>query len=118
MAPKVMAAIRSSLASVPIPTCNHAPNDAKEIFGIVRNQWMSSGMNGKELYEFAVKATSDLGWVLNLGLTGHRLSEFPHSAYYSGTLGAVSIRPSPKVVSVKRWKSSWHHPSASEQLTR
>jgi methionyl aminopeptidase len=35
--------------------------------------------------------------VLNLGLTGHRLSEFPHSAYYNGTLGAVSIRPSPNL---------------------
>jgi hypothetical protein len=30
-------------------------------------------------------------------LTGHRLSEFPHSAYYDGTLAAVSIRPKPNL---------------------
>jgi methionyl aminopeptidase len=70
---------------------------SKEIFSIVRDQWMASSMNGKELYDFAVKATADLGWVLNLGLTGHRLSDFPHHAHYSGTLGAVSIRPSPNL---------------------
>jgi Xaa-Pro aminopeptidase len=81
----------------PDPDMQPCAEAAKEIFGIVRDRWMSSGMNGNELYEFAVKAATDLGWVLNLGLTGHRLSEFPHSAYYNGTLGAVSIRPSPNL---------------------
>jgi Xaa-Pro aminopeptidase len=81
----------------PDPEMQRCADAARQIFGIVRNQWMSSGMNGKELYKFAVKATADLGWVLNLGLTGHRLSEFPHSTYYNGTLGAVPIRPSPNL---------------------
>jgi len=54
-------------------------------------------MTGKELYDFASKTTADLGWVLNMELTGHRLSEFPHSAHYDGTLAAVSIRPSPNL---------------------
>jgi hypothetical protein len=79
------------------PDMQRCADSAKRIFGIVRDQCMSSGMNGKELYEFAVKATTDLGWVLNLGLTGHRLSEFPHSAYYNGTHGTVSIRPAPNL---------------------
>jgi hypothetical protein len=30
-------------------------------------------------------------------LTGHRLSELPHSAYYDGTLAAVAIRSSPNL---------------------
>jgi hypothetical protein len=70
---------------------------AKQIFDLVQQQWRSSGMGGKELYDFAQKATADLGWVLNLGLTGHRLGDFPHKAFYDGTLGRVSIHPSPNL---------------------
>jgi Xaa-Pro aminopeptidase len=68
---------------------------AKQIFGLVRGQWLQTGMNGIELYEFAQKATADLGWVLNMGLTGHRLGDFPHKAFYDGTLGRVPIHPAP-----------------------
>jgi Xaa-Pro aminopeptidase len=71
--------------------------DVKRIFHVVRKQWLESGMTGKELYDFAFKAAADMGWILNMELTGHRLSEFPHSAYYDGTLAAVSIRPSPNL---------------------
>ena len=71
--------------------------DVEQIFHIVRSQWLQSGMTGKELYDFAYKTAADLGWVLNMELTGHRLSEFPHTAYYDGTLAAVSIRPSPNL---------------------
>ncbi len=78
----------------PDPDMKRCAEDVKKIFHTVRNQWLQSGMTGKELYDFAYKTTADLGWVLNMELTGHRLSEFPHSAYYDGTLAAVSIRPS------------------------
>jgi Xaa-Pro aminopeptidase len=81
----------------PDPEMKRCAEDAKRIFRVVRDQWLSTGMNGKELYDFAQKATADMGWVLNMELTGHRLSEFPHSAYYDGTLAAVSIRPSPNL---------------------
>jgi methionyl aminopeptidase len=81
----------------PDPDMKRCAEDVKKIFRVVRDQWMSSGLNGKELYDFAQKTTADMGWVLNMELTGHRLSEFPHSAYYDGTLAAVSIRPSPNL---------------------
>jgi Xaa-Pro aminopeptidase len=81
----------------PDPDMMRCAQDVKQIFRVVRDKWMSTGMNGKELYDFAFKTTEDLGWVLNMELTGHRLSEFPHSAYYDGTLAAVSIRPSPNL---------------------
>jgi Xaa-Pro aminopeptidase len=71
--------------------------DVKRIFHMVRKQWLESAMSGKELYDFAFTTAADMGWVLNMELTGHRLSEFPHSAYYDGTLAAVSIRPSPNL---------------------
>jgi len=81
----------------PDPDMKRCAEDVKKIFHVVRNQWLQSGMTGKELYDFAFKAAADLGWVLNMELTGHRLSEFPHSAYYDGTLAAVSIRPKPNL---------------------
>jgi len=81
----------------PDPDMKRCAEDVKKIFHIVRNQWLQSGMTGKELYDFAFKTAADLGWVLNMELTGHRLSEFPHSAYYDGTLAAISIRPKPNL---------------------
>jgi len=81
----------------PAPEMRRCAQDVKRIFHSVRSQWLQSRMTGMELYDFAAKSAADLGWVLNLGLTGHRLSEFPHSAHYDGTLAAVSIRPSPNL---------------------
>ena len=78
----------------PDPDMQRCVLDVKRIFQTVRQQWMASQMTGKELYDFAVKAAAEFGWVLNLGLTGHRLSDFPHKAHYAGTLGAISVRPS------------------------
>jgi Xaa-Pro aminopeptidase len=79
------------------PDMRRCADDTKRIFHIVRKQWLSTGMTGRELYDFAFRAAADMGWILNMELTGHRLSEFPHSAYYDGTLAAVSIRPSPNL---------------------
>jgi len=81
----------------PDPNMSRCAGDVKRIFHAVRNQWLTSKMTGKELYEFASRTATEMGWVLNLELTGHRLSDFPHSAYYDGTLAAVSIRPSPNL---------------------
>jgi Xaa-Pro aminopeptidase len=83
------------VGQAPDPDTKRCAEAVRQIFHEVRKQWLQSGMTGKELYDFAYKSAADMGWVLNLELTGHRLSEFPHSAYYDGTLAAVSIRPSP-----------------------
>ena len=63
------------------PDMRRCADDTKRIFHIVRKQWLSTGMTGRELYDFAFRAAADMGWILNMELTGHRLSEFPHSAY-------------------------------------
>ncbi|HUN60334.1 MAG TPA: M24 family metallopeptidase [Candidatus Binataceae bacterium] len=81
----------------PDPDMRRCVDAVKQIFVIVRKQWLTSGMTGKELYDFAARTTADMGWVLNMDLTGHRLSDYPHRALYDGTLGAVSIRPSPNL---------------------
>jgi Xaa-Pro aminopeptidase len=69
--------------------------DVQRLFHQVRKRWLNTADTGKDLYDFASQAATELGWALNLDLTGHRLSDFPHTAYYDGTLSSVAIRPSP-----------------------
>ncbi|HVK61663.1 MAG TPA: M24 family metallopeptidase [Bdellovibrionales bacterium] len=71
-------------------------DDSKTIFNEVKNHWMKTGTSGAELYAFAEKAASSRGWLLNPeGASGHRVSEFPHSAHYRGKLKAFDRQPTP-----------------------
>jgi methionyl aminopeptidase len=79
------------------PDHHRAKSDVRAIWETVRNHWFSEGTTGKELYQFAVDTTENLGWKLNLDLSGHRLSDFPHSAHYDGSLADVEFRPSPNL---------------------
>ncbi len=54
-------------------------------------------MNGQELYDFAIETAAGYGWKLNMDLSGHRLSDFPHSAQYDGPLAEVTFRPNPNL---------------------
>ena len=69
--------------------------DAKALFHTVRHEWENTGKSGKELYEFAVAEAEALGWELNMDLSGHRLSDFPHAAIYDGPLADMDFKPSP-----------------------
>jgi Xaa-Pro aminopeptidase len=69
--------------------------DVKKLFHIVRHKWMSTGMSGKALYEFATEEAKQMGWELNLDLSGHRLSDFPHAAIYDGPMADIDFKPSP-----------------------
>ncbi|WP_300630317.1 M24 family metallopeptidase [Pseudomonas sp.] len=68
--------------------------DSKAIFHEVRSHWLKTGATGKALYQFAVDATERRGWLLNLDLNGHRLSDFPHSAAYGGAMSDIEFTPS------------------------
>jgi methionyl aminopeptidase len=76
------------------PDMIRAARDVKVLWQQVRGRWRADGLTGKSLYAFATQAAHDMGWELNLELTGHRLSEFPHDAHYDGTLSDVGFRPS------------------------
>jgi len=69
--------------------------DARKLFHIVRRKWASTGLNGKALYAFAVDEARKLGWELNMDLSGHRISDFPHEVIYPGPLAEVEFRPNP-----------------------
>lgn len=70
--------------------------DSKQIFELVKKHWKTSGVNGEELYSFARSAAEERGWTLALeGASGHRISEFPHSAHYRGKLNTFDLVPTP-----------------------
>ena len=50
---------------------------------------------GKALYDFATAEAAKMGWELNLDLSGHRISDFPHAAVYDGPMNTVDFTPSP-----------------------
>jgi hypothetical protein len=77
------------------PSMRQCAEDARTLFHIVRRKWSSEGISGKDLYAFAEAAALKLGWELNLDLSGHRLSDFPHAAIYDGPMGDVDFKPSP-----------------------
>jgi methionyl aminopeptidase len=76
------------------PDMVRAAADVKVLWQRVRARWLSDGLSGKRLYAYATEVAHEMGWELNLELTGHRLSEFPHHAHYDGTLADVGFRPS------------------------
>ena len=65
--------------------------------GDVRAKWFADGVTGKELYDYAIEVAAGFGWKLNMDLSGHRLSDFPHSAHYDGPLAEVGFRPNPNL---------------------
>jgi len=74
---------------------HRAKKDAKVIWDEVRDKWFKEGLSGRDLYDFAERTSAAKGWKLNRDLSGHRLSEFPHSVHYDGAMAAVDFRPAP-----------------------
>lgn len=69
-------------------------DDAKRLFGIVQDHWRTQGVSGQALYEFAKQQAGAMGWVLNLDMKGHRVSDFPHAIYKAGKLADLTDTPS------------------------
>jgi methionyl aminopeptidase len=79
------------------PEHHRAKQDVRAIWDQVRDKWFTDGTTGRELYDYAIETAGALGWRLNLDLSGHRLSDFPHSAHYDGPLAEVEFRPNPNL---------------------
>jgi methionyl aminopeptidase len=79
------------------PEHHRAKREVRLIWDEVRDKWYREGTTGKELYDFATETAAGYGWKLNLDLSGHRLSDFPHSAHYDGPLAEVTFRPNPNL---------------------
>ena len=69
--------------------------DARKLFHLVRKKWDRDGATGKVLYDYAEAEAKNMGWELNLDLSGHRISDFPHAAVYEGPMNTLDFTPSP-----------------------
>jgi hypothetical protein len=67
--------------------------DARAVFHAARHRWLAGAISGRGLYDFAAAEASRLGWVLNLDMNGHRISDFPHKAIFSGSLAQIDFAP-------------------------
>ena len=74
-----------------------AKADVRTIWEKVRQTWFDEGITGQELYRYAAETAGEFGWKLNLDLSGHRLSDYPHSAHYDGSMADVGFRPNPNL---------------------
>jgi hypothetical protein len=72
-----------------------AKNDVRAIWEDVRLKWLTESVTGIELYDYATSLTESLGWKLNMDLSGHRLSDYPHSVHYDGPMAEVGFHPRP-----------------------
>jgi Xaa-Pro aminopeptidase len=79
------------------PDHHRAKCDVRAIWEDVRRVWFDERITGEDLYRFAGQAAAERGWKLNLDLSGHRLSDYPHSAHYDGALAEVPFRPNPNL---------------------
>jgi Xaa-Pro aminopeptidase len=68
--------------------------DARAVFHAARRRWLTDGLSGQALYEFAAAEAARLGWVLNLDMNGHRICDFPHAAIFKGSLAQIDFAPS------------------------
>ncbi len=66
---------------------------AKALFDRVEQRWRNDKVVGLELYRFAEEQAKEMGWVLNLDIKGHRVSDFPHAIYRGGDLGDFDQYP-------------------------
>jgi Xaa-Pro aminopeptidase len=77
------------------PDMHAAARDVRKVFDFVREKWLRDRVSGRALYEFAEEAARSLGWRLYTEVAGHRLADFPHKAFHSGSLAAAGFAPSP-----------------------
>jgi hypothetical protein len=91
------------------PEMQKCADAARALFHVVRKKWESTGLSGKGLYEFAVEEAKAMGYELNMDLSGHRISDFPHAAIYDGPMADVDFKPAPLL-----WVLEIHirHPTA------
>ncbi len=68
------------------PEHRRCAEDCRVIFDLTARAWKEQNLSGKSLYDFAEAEAKRRGWVLNLEVNGHRLSDFPHALYFKGSM--------------------------------
>jgi hypothetical protein len=76
------------------PEMAKCAEDARALFHLTRRKWMAEHLSGQALYAFAVDEAAKMGWELNMDLSGHRLSDFPHAVIFDGPMADMDFTPS------------------------
>jgi Xaa-Pro aminopeptidase len=76
------------------PDMHRIATDVRALFDRVQARWRSEGLTGEGLYAFADEEARAMGWRLNLDMSGHRLADFPHSAFHRCPLAGAVYTPS------------------------
>lgn len=76
------------------PEYGRCAADAERLFHEVRIVWRDHKLSGQQLYDFASRRATEMGWTLNPELPGHRVSDFPHATLHTGSLADYSDIPS------------------------
>jgi hypothetical protein len=76
------------------PEMAKCAEDARTLFHLTRHKWMAEHLSGQALYAFAVEEAAKMGWELNMDLSGHRLSDFPHAVIFDGPMADMDFTPS------------------------
>lgn len=77
------------------PLKKKCAEDVLKIFNVTREHWKSNHVTGPALYEFSAKVAREFGWELVQEVAGHRLGDFPHHAFFKGSMGDIDFRPAP-----------------------
>lgn len=75
------------------PVMHAAARDVRALFDKVHAKWRDEALTGTALYAYAAAEAEAMGWVLNLDMAGHRLSDFPHKAIHKGPLAETPYAP-------------------------
>jgi methionyl aminopeptidase len=75
------------------PEMQRASIAVRQVFGRVHQKWRTESVTGAALYEHARQVAGSMGWELAPRVDGHRLGDFPHKAFHSGTLADTSFTP-------------------------
>jgi hypothetical protein len=70
---------------------------ARTLWHTVRDTWQQHELAGPALYQFAQAEARRMGWTLNMDWDGHRVADFPHHAYYKGSLAGTDLVPAPDI---------------------
>ncbi len=71
----------------------HAQKSVREIFNELKALWKEKSISGEALYIEGEKLAREKGYILNTAMDGHRLGDFPHGAFYKGSLSEFAKKP-------------------------
>ncbi len=65
----------------------------RELWDRVAAAWRELRPTGRELYAFAKREATAMGWEFNHDVKGHRVGDFPHAIYKAPDLGTIGHEP-------------------------